>query len=148
MEPADSRNSHSIVPEGGEQKQDWVLFAPFGDAFSLLMLVRRFHDLRSFHPRLFTFAPFGDGRTPLAKAGTAEHHLQKFSIIRIQFVLLLEYKRLEYEISNQNEEYNLETYIIYKINIIYEIYVIYETNMIHETNMMHLINMMYLKIFV
>ena len=90
----------------------------------------------------------GDGRTPLAKAGTAEYHLQKFSIIRIQFVLLLEYKRLEYEISNQNEEYNLETYIIYKINIIYEIYVIYETNMIHETNMMHLINMMYLKIFV
>ena len=63
-------------------------------------------------------------------------------------MLLLEYKRLEYEISNQNEEYNLETYIIYKINIIYEIYVIYETNMIHETNMMHLINMMYLKIFV
>ena len=25
----------SAVPEGGEQEQDWVLFAPFGDAFSL-----------------------------------------------------------------------------------------------------------------
>ena len=51
-----------IVPEGGEQKQDWMRFAPFGDDFSLLILVRRFHSLRSFHQRLFTFAPFGDGR--------------------------------------------------------------------------------------
>ena len=29
--------------------------------------IRRFHDLRSFHQRLFTFAPFGDGRMSLAK---------------------------------------------------------------------------------
>ena len=29
--------------------------------------IRRFHSLRSFHPRLFTFAPFGDGRMPLTK---------------------------------------------------------------------------------
>ena len=59
-------------------------------------------------------------------------------IIRIQFVLLLGYKRLEYEISYQ---FNMK-------NMIYEANIIYETNMIHETNMMHLINMMYLKIFV
>ena len=148
MEPADKHQEGECVPKGGEQHPVLLLFAPFGDDRVRVSAIRRFHDLRSFHPRLFTFAPFGDGRTPLAKAGTAEHHLQKFNIIRIQFVLLLEYKRLEYEISNQNEEYNLETYIIYKINIIYEIYVIYETNMIHETYMMHLINMMYLKIFV
>lgn len=57
-------------------------------------------------------------------------------IIRIQFVLLLGYKRLEYEISYQYEE------------LIHETNIIYETNMILETNMMHLINMMYLKIFV
>ena len=56
--------------------------------------------------------------------------------IRIQFVLLLGYKRLEYEISYQYEE------------LIHETNIIYETNMILETNMMHLINMKYLKIFV
>ena len=67
MEPADSYRYSLIVPEGGEQGQDWMWFAPFGDAFSLLLVVRRFHDLRSFHPRLFTFAPFGDGRMLLAK---------------------------------------------------------------------------------
>ena len=32
-------------------------FAPFGDAFSLLMVVRRFHDLRSFHQRLLKVGP-------------------------------------------------------------------------------------------
>ena len=47
----------SIVPEGGEQEQDWMRFAPFGDAFSPLMLVRRFHDLRSFHQRLLKVGP-------------------------------------------------------------------------------------------
>ena len=67
MEPADSDRNSLIVPEGGEQEQDWMRFAPFGDAFSLLLVVRRFHSLRSFHPRLFTFAPFGDGRMLLAK---------------------------------------------------------------------------------
>ena len=67
MEPADSDRNSLIVPEGGEPEQDWMRFAPFGDAFSLLLVVRRFHDLRSFHPRLFTFAPFGDGRMLLAK---------------------------------------------------------------------------------
>ena len=46
-----------IVPEGGEQEQDWMWFAPFGDAFSLLLVVRRFHDLRSFHQRLLKVGP-------------------------------------------------------------------------------------------
>ena len=46
-----------IVPEGGEQKQDWMRFAPFGDDFSLLILVRRFHSLRSFHQRLLKVGP-------------------------------------------------------------------------------------------
>ena len=47
----------SIVPEGGEQEQDWMWFAPFGDAFSLLLVVRRFHSLRSFHQRLLKVGP-------------------------------------------------------------------------------------------
>ena len=46
-----------IVPEGGEQEQDWMRFAPFGDDFSLLILVRRFHSLRSFHQRLLKVGP-------------------------------------------------------------------------------------------
>ena len=33
------------------------MFAPFGDAFSLLLVVRRFHDLRSFHQRLLKVGP-------------------------------------------------------------------------------------------
>ena len=47
----------SIVPEGGEQEQNRMRFAPFGDAFSLLLVVRRFHDLRSFHQRLLKVGP-------------------------------------------------------------------------------------------
>jgi len=62
MEPADSDRNSLIVPEGGEQEQDWMRFAPFGDAFSLLLVVRRFHDLRSFHQRLLKVGPFGDRR--------------------------------------------------------------------------------------
>ena len=34
-----------------------IRFAPFGDAFSLLLVVRRFHDLRSFHQRLLKVGP-------------------------------------------------------------------------------------------
>ena len=49
--------THTIVPEGGEQEQDWMWFAPFGDAFSLLLVVRRFHDLWSFHQRLLKIGP-------------------------------------------------------------------------------------------
>ena len=44
-----------------------LLFAPFGDDKRVSVTIRRFHSLRSFHPRLFTFAPFGDGRMLLAK---------------------------------------------------------------------------------
>ena len=58
--------SLSIVPKGGEQEQDWMWFAPFGDDSSLSMLVRRFHDLWSFHQRLLKVGPFGD-RKLLAK---------------------------------------------------------------------------------
>ena len=57
MEPADSDRYSLVVPEGGEQEQDWMWFAPFGDAFSLLLVVRRFHDLRSFHQRLLKVGP-------------------------------------------------------------------------------------------
>ena len=57
MEPADSDRYSLIVPEGGEQEQDWMWFAPFGDAFSLLLVVRRFHDLWSFHQRLLKVGP-------------------------------------------------------------------------------------------
>ena len=47
----------TTVPEGGEQEQDWMRFAPFGDAFSLLLVVRTFNDLRSFHQRLLKVGP-------------------------------------------------------------------------------------------
>ena len=57
MEPADSYRYSLIVPEGGEQEQGWMLFAPLGDAFSLLLVVRRFHDLWSFHQRLLKVGP-------------------------------------------------------------------------------------------
>ena len=46
-----------IVPKGGEQEQDWVWFAPFGDAPSLPVPIRRFHSLRSFHQRLLKVGP-------------------------------------------------------------------------------------------
>ena len=42
MEPADSDRYSLIVPEGGEQEQARMWFAPFRDAFSLLLVVRRF----------------------------------------------------------------------------------------------------------
>lgn len=45
------------VKEGGEQEQDWMWFAPFGDAFFLLLVVRRFHDLRSWNLRLLKVGP-------------------------------------------------------------------------------------------
>ena len=57
MEPADSDRYSLTVPEGGEQEQGWMWFAPFGDAFSLLLVVSRFHDLRSFHQRLLKVGP-------------------------------------------------------------------------------------------
>ena len=49
------------VPGGGEQHLILILFAPFGDDWRELRLIRRLHSLRSFHQRLFTFAPVGDG---------------------------------------------------------------------------------------
>ncbi len=51
-------DTHSpIVPKGGEQGQDWVWFAPLGDAPFLPVPIRRFHSLRSFHPRLLKVGP-------------------------------------------------------------------------------------------
>ena len=44
-----------------------VSHVTFGDGRESMSSIRRFHSLRSFHPRLFTFAPFGDGRIPLMK---------------------------------------------------------------------------------
>ena len=67
MEPADNQQEGESVPEGGESHPVLLLFAPFGDDKRESVIIRRFHSLRSFHLRLFTFAPFGDGRMPLAK---------------------------------------------------------------------------------
>ena len=36
---------------------------PLGTIGESIAAIRRFHSLRSFHQRLFIFAPFGDGRT-------------------------------------------------------------------------------------
>ena len=53
-------------PKGANHIQSCSCSPPSGTVESL-SAIRRFHSLRSFHPRLFTFAPFGDGRMLLAK---------------------------------------------------------------------------------
>ena len=47
-------------PKGANHIQSCSCSPPSGTIESM-SAIRRFHDLRSFHPRLFTFAPFGDG---------------------------------------------------------------------------------------
>ena len=54
-------------PRGANRIQSCSCSPPLGTIRESVSAIRRFHSLRSFHPRLFTFAPFGDGRMPLAK---------------------------------------------------------------------------------
>ena len=54
-------------PKGANHIQSCSCSPPLGTIRECVSAIRRFHSLRSFHPRLFTFAPFGDGRMPLAK---------------------------------------------------------------------------------
>ena len=53
-------------PKGANRIQSCSCSPPSGTIESM-SAIRRFHSLRSFHQRLFTFAPFGDGRMLLAK---------------------------------------------------------------------------------
>ena len=53
-------------PKGANHIQSCSCSPPSGTVESM-SVIRRFHDLRSFHPRLFIFAPFGDGRKLHAK---------------------------------------------------------------------------------
>ncbi|WP_238405855.1 hypothetical protein, partial [Segatella copri] len=66
------------------QKFGYVL--GIGDGRRELLAIRRFHSLRSFHQRLFTFAPFGDGRHELPafsdSSGTADMSFRHFLILR------------------------------------------------------------------
>ena len=65
------------IPENDESTWDFSNLKYLGkereesfygkDSAKCMSAIRRFHSLRSFHPRLFTFAPFGDGRMLLAK---------------------------------------------------------------------------------
>ena len=48
-------------PKGANHTQSCPCSPPLGTIGECVSAIRRFHDLRSFHPRLFTFAPFGDG---------------------------------------------------------------------------------------
>ena len=48
-------------PKGANHIQSCSCSPPSG-TIENMSAIRRFHSLRSFHPRLFTFAPFGDGR--------------------------------------------------------------------------------------
>ena len=48
-------------PKGANHIQTCPCSPPLGTIGECVSAIRRFHDLRSFHPRLFTFAPFGDG---------------------------------------------------------------------------------------
>ena len=51
-------------PKGANRIQSCSCSPPSGTIESM-SAIRRFHSLRSFHQRLFTFAPFGDGRHEL-----------------------------------------------------------------------------------
>ena len=48
-------------PKGANRIQSCSCSPPSGTIESM-SAIRRFHSLRSFHQRLFTFAPFGDGK--------------------------------------------------------------------------------------
>ena len=54
-------------PQRGRTTSSFAPVRPLRGRLERVSAIRRFHDLRSFHPRLFTFAPFGDGRMLLAK---------------------------------------------------------------------------------
>ena len=54
-------------PKGANHIQSCYCSPPSGTAREGVSSIRRFHSLWSFHPRLFTFAPFGDGKMLLAK---------------------------------------------------------------------------------
>ena len=54
-------------PRGASNPQSSSCSPPLGTIGESVSTIRRFHDLRSFHQRLFTFAPFGDGWMPLCR---------------------------------------------------------------------------------
>ena len=54
-------------PQRGRTTSCLATVRPLRGRLESVSAIRRFHDLRSFHQRLFTFAPFGDGRMPHAK---------------------------------------------------------------------------------
>ena len=62
----------------GHSTSGYAHSPPSGTIGESRATIRRLHSLRSFHQRLFTFAPFGDGRMLLAK-------LQLSSIIQSLF---------------------------------------------------------------
>ena len=49
------------VPKGGRTTPCLAPVRPLRGRQERVSVIRRFHSLRSFHQRLFTFAPFGDG---------------------------------------------------------------------------------------
>ena len=54
-------------PRRGRTISSLAPVRPLRGRLESVSVIRRFHSLRSFHLRLFTFAPFGDGRMLLAK---------------------------------------------------------------------------------
>ena len=72
-------------PKGANRIQSCSCSPPSGTIESM-SAIRRFHSLRSFHQRLFTFAPFGDGRHELPafsdSSGTADMSFRHFPILR------------------------------------------------------------------
>ena len=54
-------------PQSGRTTLSLAPVRPLWGRWERVSAIRRFHSLRSFHQRLFTFAPFGDGRMRLAK---------------------------------------------------------------------------------
>ena len=62
-------------PQRGRTASSLAPVRPLRGRLESVFAIRRFHSLRSFHLRLFTFAPFGDGRISLAKV----QHVKKIA---------------------------------------------------------------------
>ena len=72
-------------PQRGRTTSSLAPVRPPSGTIESMSAIRRFHSLRSFHPRLFTFAPFGDGRMLLAKL-QLKHHKAPILYLILRFL--------------------------------------------------------------
>ena len=81
----------SYRPQRGRTTSILAPVRPLRGRLESVFAIRRFHSLRSFHQRLFTFAPFGDGRMALAKLQLMKIRMR---LILYQHILILKYMSL------------------------------------------------------